>query len=33
LPLDPWPRLVRIDAALREVPAFAAAAPDAVRPA
>ncbi|MBS0482741.1 MAG: maleylacetoacetate isomerase [Proteobacteria bacterium] len=32
LPLGPWPRLVRIDAALRALPAFAAAAPDAVRP-
>lgn len=31
LPLDPFPRLVRIDAALRELPAFAAAAPDAVK--
>lgn len=31
LPLDPLPRLVRIDAALRELPAFAAAAPEAVR--
>ena len=32
LPLDPYPRLVRIDAALRALPAFAAAAPEAVRP-
>lgn len=31
LPLEPFPRLVRIDAALRELPAFAAAAPDAVK--
>ncbi|MEY4953520.1 MAG: maleylacetoacetate isomerase [Pseudomonadota bacterium] len=31
LPLDGLPRLVRIDAALRELPAFAAAAPDAVK--
>lgn len=31
LPLEPLPRLVRIDAALRDLPAFAAAAPDAVR--
>jgi maleylacetoacetate isomerase len=27
VPLDPYPRLVRIDTALRELPAFAAAAP------
>ncbi len=33
LPLDPYPRLARIDAALRALPAFAAAAPEAVRPA
>ncbi|MEQ1540773.1 MAG: maleylacetoacetate isomerase [Novosphingobium sp.] len=33
VPLDPYPRLVRIDEALREIPAFAAAAPEAVRPA
>lgn len=33
LPLGPYPRLVRIDAALRELPAFAAAAPEAVRSA
>jgi maleylacetoacetate isomerase len=33
VPLDPYPRLVRIDAALREIPAFAAAAPEAVGPA
>lgn len=33
LPLEGFPRLVRIDAALRVIPAFAAAAPDAVRPA
>ena len=32
LPLDTLPRLVRIDEALRRHPAFAAAAPDAVRP-
>lgn len=31
VPLDNYPRLVRIDAALRELPAFAAAAPDAVK--
>jgi maleylacetoacetate isomerase len=31
LPLALLPRLVRIDAALRELPAFAAAAPDAVK--
>lgn len=31
LPLEPIPKLVRIDAALRELPAFAAAAPDAVK--
>jgi maleylacetoacetate isomerase len=30
--LDAMPRLVRIDAALRDLPAFAAAAPDAVKP-
>ena len=29
-PLDPYPRLLRIDAALQALPAFAAAAPDAV---
>ena len=33
VPLDAYPRLVRIDAALRLLPAFVAAAPDAVRPA
>lgn len=33
VPLDTCPRLVRIDAALRELPAFAAAAPEAVKPA
>ena len=33
LPLDPFARLVRIDAALRAIPAFAAAAPEAVKPA
>ena len=33
LPLEHLPRLVRIDAALRELPAFAAAAPEAIRPA
>lgn len=32
LPLEALPRLVRIDAALRELPAFAAAAPEAVKP-
>jgi maleylacetoacetate isomerase len=32
VPLDPYPRLVRIDAALRALPAFAAAAPEAVKP-
>lgn len=31
VPLDAFPKLVRIDAALRELPAFAAAAPDAVK--
>jgi maleylacetoacetate isomerase len=31
VPLDSYPRLVRIDAALREIPAFAAAAPEAVK--
>jgi hypothetical protein len=31
--LDDYPRLVRIDSQLRALPAFAAAAPDAVRPA
>jgi maleylacetoacetate isomerase len=31
VPLDACPRLVRIDAALREIPAFAAAAPEAVK--
>lgn len=33
VPLDGLPKLVRIDAALREIPAIAAAAPEAVRPA
>ena len=33
LPLDPWPRLVRIDAALRAMPAVERVAPEAVRPA
>lgn len=33
VPLGAYPRLVRIDAALRENPAFAAAAPEAVGPA
>lgn len=33
VPLDGLPRLVRIDEALRAIPAIAAAAPDAVRPA
>lgn len=33
VPLDGFGRLVRIDAALRDLPAFAAAAPDAVKPA
>jgi maleylacetoacetate isomerase len=32
LDLAPWPRLAGIDAVLREIPAFAAAAPEAVRP-
>lgn len=32
LPLDPFPQLVRIDEALRAMPAFAAATPEAVRP-
>lgn len=32
LPLTPYPRLCRIDDALRQLPAFAAAAPEAVRP-
>ncbi|WP_292681323.1 maleylacetoacetate isomerase [Novosphingobium sp.] len=32
-PLGAFPRLVRIDTALRALPAFVAAAPDAVRPA
>jgi maleylacetoacetate isomerase len=31
LPLEPLPRLVRIDEALRALPAFAAAAPEAVK--
>jgi len=31
-PLDPYPRLMAIDAALRALPAFAAAAPEAVKP-
>jgi maleylacetoacetate isomerase len=31
VPLGAFPRLVRIDAALREIPAFAAAAPEAVK--
>lgn len=31
LPLDPWPKLARIDAALRELPAFSAAAPEVVK--
>lgn len=33
LALDPWPRLVRIDAELRALPKVAGAAPEAVRPA
>lgn len=33
MPLEPFPRLVRIDAALRAIPAIAAAAPEAVKPA
>lgn len=33
VPLDAFPRLVAIDEKLRALPAFAAAAPDAVRPA
>lgn len=32
LPLDAYPRLVRIETALKALPAFAAAAPEAVRP-
>ncbi|WRH75491.1 MAG: maleylacetoacetate isomerase [Sphingobium sp.] len=32
-PLDAFPKLVRIDAALQALPAFAKAAPDAVKPA
>jgi maleylacetoacetate isomerase len=31
-PLDAFPKLVRIDAALQALPAFAKAAPDAVKP-
>jgi maleylacetoacetate isomerase len=31
MPLESFPRLIRIDAALREIPAFAAAAPEAVK--
>jgi maleylacetoacetate isomerase len=31
VPLEAYPRLVRIDAALRVIPAFAAAAPEAVK--
>lgn len=31
VPLDPYPRLVRIDTALRDLPAFAAAAPPPVK--
>ena len=33
VPLEAYPRLVRIDGALNALPAFAAAAPDAVKPA
>lgn len=33
VPQERFPRLVRIDAALREIPAIAAAAPEAVQPA
>jgi maleylacetoacetate isomerase len=33
VPLDGFPRLVAVDERLRALPAFAAAAPDAVRPA
>ncbi len=33
VPVDAFPRLVRIDAELNALPAFAAAAPDAVKPA
>jgi maleylacetoacetate isomerase len=33
VPLEPLPRLVRIDEALRAIPAIAAAAPEAVKPA
>ena len=32
LPLDAFPQLVRIDEALRAIPAIAAAAPEAVKP-
>jgi maleylacetoacetate isomerase len=32
LPLDPYPRLVRIEEALRRIDAFAQASPEAVRP-
>ena len=32
VPMGPYPKLVRIDAVLRAHPAFAAAAPDAVKP-
>ena len=32
MPLDAFPRLLRIDAALRELPAYVAAAPDAAKP-
>jgi maleylacetoacetate isomerase len=31
-PMEAFPKLVRIDAALREIPAFAAAEPEAVKP-
>ncbi len=33
LPLDPWPRLARIDAALRAMPLVESVAPERVRPA
>ena len=32
-PMEAFPKLVRIDAALREIRAFAKAAPEAVKPA
>jgi len=33
LDMTPFPRLLRIDAALQAIPAFAAAHPDRVKPA